>query len=81
MTDAAQARGDKPASGTNAALGWVVAIAVNIVLPIITFTVLSRAGVGPVAALLLSGVWPVLETAKTRALSPLSLWVHSVVRS
>ena len=61
----AQGDGQKPASGTNAALGWVAAIAVNVVLPILTYTVLVAAGLAPVPALLLSGVWPLLEMVVT----------------
>lgn len=56
---------EKPASGANAALGWVVAIAVNVVLPVVTYAVLVRLGVAPVPALLLSGVWPLVEMAVT----------------
>lgn len=57
--------GDRPASGTNALLGWAVTLAVNIVLPVVTYTLLANAGVDPVAALLLSGVWPLLEMVVT----------------
>ena len=60
-----QVSGEKPVSGTNAALGWVVAIAVNVVLPIATYSVLVRVGLAPVPALLLSGVWPLLEMVVT----------------
>lgn len=58
-------RAEKPASGANAALGWVVTVVVNIVLPIVTFTVLANEGMGPVPALLVSGVWPLLEMVVT----------------
>lgn len=52
----------KPASGGSATGGWVATIAVNVVLPVITFFVLSGpGGLRDVPALLLSGVWPVLE--------------------
>ena len=61
----APARRDKPASGRNAALGWVITIAVNIVLPIVTYDLLVGAGLAPVPALLLSGVWPLLEMVVT----------------
>ncbi len=79
MAEPAQVRGAKPASGTNAALGWVVAIAVNVVLPIATYSLLVGAGLAPVPALLLSGVWPLLEMAVTvvrqRHLDEFSLFV------
>lgn len=74
-----QVSGEKPASGTNAALGWVVAVVVNVVLPIATYSVLVQAGLAPVPALLLSGVWPLLEMAVTvvrqRHLDEFSLFV------
>lgn len=62
--DAAGA-GERPESGANAALGWVVSIAVNVVLPIVTYAVLVRVGLAPVPALLLSGVWPLVELVVT----------------
>jgi hypothetical protein len=58
-------RAAKPVSGTNAVLGWVVAIGVNVVLPIATYSLLVGAGLAPVPALLLSGVWPLIEMAVT----------------
>lgn len=70
---------DRPASGVNAALGWVVAVLVNVVLPILTYSLLAGAGVPPVPALLLSGVWPVLEMVvglvRQRHLDEFSLFV------
>ncbi|HEY0237838.1 MAG TPA: VC0807 family protein [Friedmanniella sp.] len=65
MTGPAQTSREKPVSGANAALGWVVAVAVNIVLPIATYSLLVRAGLAPVPALLLSGVWPLIEMVLT----------------
>ncbi|MGI3785933.1 MAG: VC0807 family protein [Janthinobacterium lividum] len=65
MAQAAPARGEKPASGVNAAVGWLVTIGVNIVLPIVTFTLLAGTGMNQVVALLLSSVWPVLEMVVT----------------
>lgn len=65
MSAPAQVSRDKPASGANAALGWVVAIVVNIVLPIATYSLLVGTGLAPVPALLLSGVWPLIEMAVT----------------
>lgn len=60
------ARGEKPASGTSAALGWVITIAVNVVLPIVTYNILvGPGGLAPVPALLLSGVWPLIEMVVT----------------
>src|SRR3954451_13507402 len=45
-----------------ALLNWVPTIVLNIVLPIVTYSVLTDRGVGEVPALLISGVWPALET-------------------
>lgn len=64
MSAAALEPDAKPAPGGSAALGWLGTITLNVVLPTITFFVLSGpAGVPDVPALLLSGVWPVLEIA------------------
>jgi hypothetical protein len=41
---------------------WVPTLLFNVVLPIVTYEVLTGRGVGEVPALLLSGVWPVVET-------------------
>ena len=65
MPEPVRSAGDKPASGANAALGWVVSITVNIVLPIATYSLLVGAGLAPVPALLLSSVWPLLEMVVT----------------
>ncbi len=59
------AAGPEHRAETNAAPGWVVAIAVNVVLPILTDTVLVAAGLAPVPALLRSGVWPLLAMLMT----------------
>jgi hypothetical protein len=79
VAETAQNGRAKPASGANAALGWVVAVAVNIVLPIATYSLLVGAGLAPVPALLLSGVWPLVEMAVTiarqRHLDEFSLFV------
>ncbi len=45
----------------NALLLWVPSITLNVVLPIVTYSVLRDRGVGEVAALLISGGWPALE--------------------
>jgi len=64
MSAAALEPDAKPAPGGSVALGWLGTITLNVVLPTITFFVLSGpAGVPDVPALLLSGVWPVLEIA------------------
>ena len=71
--------GGKPASGRSAALGWVITIVGNVVLPIVTYDLLVGARVAPVPALLLSGVWPLLEMVVTavrqRHLDEFSLFV------
>jgi uncharacterized membrane protein YbaN (DUF454 family) len=60
--------GAKPASGRSALLGWVVTLVVNIVLPIATYDLLvGPGGFAPVPALLISGVWSVLEIVVTFA--------------
>jgi lysylphosphatidylglycerol synthetase-like protein (DUF2156 family) len=52
-----------PRAGLRGALlTWVPTIVLNIVLPIVTYSVLTDRGVGEVPALLISGVWPALET-------------------
>ena len=56
---------DRPPSGRNALLAWALTITVNVVLPIVTYTVLAGLGTAPVPALLLSGVWPLLEMVVT----------------
>lgn len=43
-------------------LPWVLTIVMNIVLPVVTYSVLTSRGVHEVPALLISGVWPALET-------------------
>lgn len=56
---------DQPTSsgGGATALGWVLTLTFNVVLPIVTYDVLSNNGMSDVPALLLSGVWPVVELA------------------
>lgn len=54
-------------SGTSSALGWALTITFNIVLPILTYGRLTDAGWSEFSALLVSGVWPVLDTAITLA--------------
>jgi hypothetical protein len=50
-------------SAGSVALGWTIMIVLNVVLPIVTYDVLTGYGVGQVPALLLGGVWPALELA------------------
>ncbi|GAB3833777.1 VC0807 family protein [Dactylosporangium cerinum] len=58
-----------PRAGLRGALlSWVPTIVLNIVLPIVTYSVLTDRGVGEVPALLISGVWPVLETVLSLAI-------------
>ncbi|MFG1923082.1 VC0807 family protein [Cryptosporangium sp. NPDC048952] len=55
----------RPASTQSAVQSWLIPIVANIVLPIVTYFVLTGAGVGEVPALLLSGIWPAAELAWT----------------
>lgn len=61
------------------ALGWLTTIILNVVLPIVTYDVLTGRGLGEVPALLLGGVWPALELAvnllRTRKIDELSMLV------
>lgn len=58
----------KPASSGSGASAWAVTIVMNIVLPTVTFFLLTgSAGMSDVPALLLSGVWPLIEIAITVA--------------
>jgi hypothetical protein len=58
-----------PRAGLRGALlSWVPTIVLNIVLPIVTYSVLVDRGVGEVPALLISGVWPALETVLSLAI-------------
>ncbi len=58
----------KPASGQSALVNWVVTLTVNVVLPFATYVLLTRVlGSSEVTALLVSGVWPVLEIGYTMA--------------
>ncbi len=58
----------KPLSEQSAAQTWLPTIALNIVLPTATFFFLTHAAhLGDVPALILSGVWPLLEIAVTMA--------------
>jgi intracellular septation protein A len=43
-------------------VNWIPTILFNVVLPLVTYYVLTGNGVAQVPALLLSGVWPALET-------------------
>jgi hypothetical protein len=56
----------KPASGQNALGGWALTIGMNIVLPTLTYFILAGpVGMADVPALLISGVWPIVEIAVT----------------
>lgn len=60
--------GTKPVSEQSAAQTWLPTITLNIVLPTATFFVLTQtAHLGDVAALILSGIWPLVEIAVTMA--------------
>ncbi|MDT0542923.1 MULTISPECIES: VC0807 family protein [Streptomyces] len=53
-----------PARSRGAALvGWVVTIALNVVAPIVTYNALHDHGWSEFSALLVSGAWPVLDSA------------------
>ncbi|MFI8824809.1 VC0807 family protein [Streptomyces sp. NPDC053431] len=49
-------------SGAAAAIGWTLTVGLNIVAPILTFGALTDRGWTDFTALLVSGVWPVLDT-------------------
>ncbi|MEV7277908.1 VC0807 family protein [Streptomyces sp. NPDC093111] len=60
---AAEPRPAAPArSATATAIGWTLTIGLNVVAPVLTFGALSDRGWSDFAALLASGVWPVLDT-------------------
>ncbi|NXY96771.1 hypothetical protein HYE82_20760 [Streptomyces sp. BR123] len=50
-------------SGGATALGWIVTIGLNVVAPIITYNQLRAHGWSEFGALLVSGAWPVLDSA------------------
>lgn len=47
----------------NVLLGWVPTVVCNVVLPLLTYSVLTDYGMSEVGALSLSAVWPVVEIA------------------
>jgi hypothetical protein len=58
--------GGKPASDQSTIGGWLATIVVNIVLPTATYFALTQTThMADVPALLVSGIWPVLEIAYT----------------
>jgi hypothetical protein len=58
--------GGKPASDRSAILSWLPTLVFNIVLPTVTYFILTNsAHVQPVPALLVSGVWPAAELGYT----------------
>ncbi|KMO93628.1 VC0807 family protein [Streptomyces roseus] len=50
-------------SGGAAALGWILTIGLNVVAPILTYNQLHDHGWSEFSALLVSGAWPVLDSA------------------
>ncbi|MFE7777943.1 VC0807 family protein [Streptomyces sp. NPDC057445] len=61
---APDARPAPPArSSSGAAIGWILTIGLNVVAPIITYNSLTGHGWSEFSALLVSGVWPVVDTA------------------
>lgn len=60
---AAETRPAAPArSAAATAIGWTLTIGLNVVAPVLTFGALTDRGWSDFSALLLSGVWPVLDT-------------------
>ncbi|MFE1381510.1 VC0807 family protein [Streptomyces sp. NPDC058740] len=60
---APQPRPGPPArSGAATAIGWTLTLGLNIIAPILTYGALTDRGWSEFTALLLSGVWPVLDT-------------------
>ncbi len=57
----------EPSQRRTALLNWVPTILFNILLPIVTYSVLVDSGVSEVPALLISGAWPALETVVSLA--------------
>ncbi|MEU8759233.1 VC0807 family protein [Streptomyces sp. NPDC048659] len=59
----ADARPGPPArSAAATAIGWTLTIGLNVVAPVLTFGALTDRGWSDFSALLLSGVWPVVDT-------------------
>ncbi|MFE3323524.1 VC0807 family protein [Streptomyces sp. NPDC059176] len=50
-------------NGSAAAIGWILTIGLNVVAPIITYNTLADHGWSEFGALLVSGVWPVVDSA------------------
>ncbi|MBT2404319.1 MULTISPECIES: VC0807 family protein [unclassified Streptomyces] len=67
MSAAQELRTGQPApparSGGAAALGWILTIGLNVVAPIVTYNQLHDHGWSEFGALLVSGAWPVLDSA------------------
>ncbi|MFZ3470081.1 VC0807 family protein [Streptomyces sp. 4.24] len=62
--EATAPQSDPPArSGAAAATGWILTIGFNVVAPILTYNMLTDRGWSEFAALLASGVWPVVDSA------------------
>ncbi|WP_431679756.1 VC0807 family protein [Kitasatospora sp. KL5] len=53
--------GNKPDRSGSTALGWILTIGLNIVAPILTYNQLVEHGHSEVTALLLSGLWPIVD--------------------
>ncbi|MFC0600688.1 VC0807 family protein [Streptomyces palmae] len=51
------------ARGAGSALGWALTIVCNVVAPIVTYNQLTDAGWSEFTALLVSGLWPLLDIA------------------
>ncbi len=65
-TSSVRQGGVKPASGQSAAANWVLPLVMNILLPTVTYFLLAGpAGMPEVSALLVSGLWPVLDIGYT----------------
>lgn len=62
LTQAVQP-GPPARSGGTAALGWILTIGLDVAAPIITYNQLRDHGWSEFSAMLVSGAWPVLDTA------------------
>ncbi|MEV4438794.1 VC0807 family protein [Streptomyces sp. NPDC049577] len=50
-------------AGRTRVLSWIVSIVLNVVMPVVTYNQLTGAGWGDFTALVVSGLWPVVDMA------------------
>src|SRR5664280_332529 len=78
-TDPPNARPTSSGGPKAALLHWIPTLLFNVVLPTVTYSLLSDRGASQVTALLLSGVWPLLETVasllRQRTMDEFSIFV------